>query len=321
MLKQNKMIINQNLNLRGMSNRDRVAKNQSGNSGEIPKLPIAVRLQMKENPATGNVAFAQWKKGENGEQGEYLYGEKPLKGLLIGSAMMLKVYDETIGRNGGTLFSAPYLTKENIVMFEPGATGLKKLVQGTKEVVEATILATHPKADRPSVSVLLYLFIPPTGKKAGGLYEIETNASIAFDGMKIHKNETADNYTVLVPTLYSTTDTSITGVAHQVLGKFAKKNPPKYAKITIAERIPDEVYDTDEVSQVLDAWDAWKDFVLAKKEVKDETNDDNTGSTAYVKDNAGSSQAQNDPRLDNRPGKAPKQMELEPEDEDSDLPF
>lgn len=303
-----------------MSNRDRVAKNQSGNGGDIPKLPIVTRLQMKENPATGNVAFAQWNKGENGAKGEYLYGEKPLKGLLIGSAMMLKVFDSTIGRDGGSLFSAPYLSKENIVMFEPTPTGLKKLVQGTKEVVEATILAKHPQADRPSVSVLLYLLVFPTGKKAGGLYEIETNASIAFDGMKIHKNDITDNYTVLVPSLYDPKDLTITTVAHQVLGKFAKTNKPKYAKITIAERIPDEVYDTELVSQVLDAWDEWKEFVLAKKEVKDEATNTDTQSTAYAKEGTGT-KAQDDPRLDNRAGRGAKQMELEPEEEGDDLPF
>lgn len=259
-----------------MSNRDRVSKNQSGGQGEIPRLPIDIRLTMKENPTTGKPSFALWDKENKVDK----FGANPLKGLLIGFAMIMRAFDETLGKFGLTITSAPYVSKDNIVIFDPQTN--KKLAQGTKEEITLTIAAKYPHADKPGVGVLLYLYTFPAKGQPGKLYEIATNSTLAFDGMKQHQKDLVDNYTILIPTLYDTADLTITGKAHEGLGKFAKKNPPKYAKITIGERIPDELYDTKEVSEILDAWDTWKNFQLNKKEVQDaqETpNNDNNSTT------------------------------------------
>lgn len=242
-----------------MSNKDRVARNVAGSSNPIPKLPVTLSLEVKMHPVKNVPVFAKY----DSEKKEYLYSGSPIKGIFIGASMVLRAFDRTLGQNGGSITSFPYLSKNNIAVFAHTGTGIEIIARGDKNTVETEVARRFPTADKMSVRSLVYLFF---FDKNGDpqLCQIDTNASLHFDSVKREKQRLSLCYAVYAPAEYSPKDTTISTATHKILGPFAVKNVPKYAKLATGDAIPDEEWDSEELTKVLDAWDEWSKFQMGE---------------------------------------------------------
>lgn len=228
-----------------MSNsiKEKLSASQGGNN-QFVQLPLKYSFSMAEDEQS-ETAFKSWNKET--EQNEFYY--EPLKGIYIGGAMKLSAYDDNLGSKGGNYFSSHYVNKENIVLFEPGKT-IKRVCQGNMEEIEKWI-ATNTTSRAPRKKWCIFLLTEQ------GLVEVQTNITIAIDQLKKNKEAISERYVILVPTLYSP-DNDLSKSCKEMLGKFATKNPPKYASLSTGELITEMDFENWDTENVIETFKEWK---------------------------------------------------------------
>lgn len=225
-----------------MSFKDKLKASQGG-SGNFVKLPIAVSFSLGEDG--GGVYF----KSYDTEKQENVFLDKPITGMYIGGAMKLSAYDDNIGSKGGNVFSAHYFTKENITLFKPGKT-VEKVCVGNMDVIEKWI--AENTTSRVAKKKWCFMILTKDG-----LIEVQTNMVIAIDQLKKNKEGISERYVTLTPTLY-TPKTDISKSAHDYLGKFAKKNPPKFAYLTLGAFISEDDFNNWNAEAAINAFTKYK---------------------------------------------------------------
>jgi hypothetical protein len=229
-----------------MSNwRDNLKNAQSAGS-KIPRLDIVKTLSMSETDGK-EIAFSYWDK----EAEENKYIKTPITGVFIGKALRCSVFDDNYGKKGAYYSSALYLSNSRIAMFSPS----KDLFVGSKDDVEKWLIE---KGVGDSLKVKMCLLIATKS----GLIEVRTNTSIAIDQFNAFGQDVfLDNKVILTPSLYVESDPMISKKAKNYLGKFASKNPPKYASISIGDKITDDDVVAYNVDKHAEDYILWKEFI------------------------------------------------------------
>jgi hypothetical protein len=258
-----------------MSWKDKLRDAQKTSGGDIPKLSVVKVLDMKE--VDGKPAFRFWDK--DAEESKFIV--QPLIGVLIGQAFRCMVFDDTYGKHGGSYTSALYLSNSNITMYSPDG---KSRYTGSKEMIEKWLIGEGVKDSIRVKKCLLFA-------TKSGLIEVQTNTIIAIDQVKVIKPEDLiNNKVILTPSMYNPEDPMISKVAKNYLGKFAGKNPPKYASITIGSPITAEDEVTLSIEEYADQFIKWKEWISKGNTIPEVTEEqvesapvDRTQSDLYVK--------------------------------------
>ncbi len=230
-----------------MSNRREKMREAHGGGSDFVKLDVAMRYDLKDDES-GNISFSYYSR----EEEKHLFSRKPIEGILIGSANIMSAYDDDLGTKGGTYMSSPYFTNnDHVALFAPGKSGYDVVFRGLVSEAEAWINAnsTSQRATKRKVLYVLNL---------KGIISIITNMTIAIDQMRQVQESLLDNFVKLTPRRYNPDSPNISKKAQDILGKFARKNPPKYANIELSGVITDESYNTLKGDEVLDKFLAWK---------------------------------------------------------------
>jgi hypothetical protein len=225
-------------------------KAAQGSGQDYLKLDIAKRYELKEDES-GNMAFRTYDK----EKEENVFLNKPIKGVLLGSANIMTAFDDDLGSKGGTYTSTPYFTNsDHVAIMAPDKGGYKAFFKGTVPEAELWINA-NTTSQRATKRKILYVL------NMQGIVSVETNMTIAIDQMGQLKDSLLDNFVKLTPMVYDPDNPGISKRAQEFLGKFARKNPPKYAKIELDKLITDEAWDALNGDDVLDHFLAWQKSV------------------------------------------------------------
>lgn len=236
-----------------MSWKDKLKDAQKTNTSSFPKIETELVLEMKEN-AKGKPAFRFW----NSETEKAEYYDKPIQGVYIGRAFRCFAFDPNWGSKGGSYMSALYLYNTNITIFSPTMQASSKRFTGSREDVEKWLTSQGVK-DNVSTKLCLLLATKQ------GLYEIRTNTSIGIDMFnKLDDDKLLSNKIVLTPTIYDPDNENISSGTKKILGKFASKNPPKYAEIDVGEEITEEDAAILNLEKFADMYNTWKTSMLDK---------------------------------------------------------
>jgi hypothetical protein len=229
-----------------MTDRRQRMKAAQGSGQDFIKLDIARRYDIKDEG--GVIAFRTYDK----EEGKSSFSTKPIRGVLLGSANIMTAFDDDLGSKGGTYTSTPYFTNsDNIAIMAGDKGGYKAYFRGTVADAELWINA-NTTSQRATKRKVLYLL------NMQGIVSIETNMTIAIDQMGQMRDSLLDNFVKLTPAIYNPDEPDISKRAQEFLGKFAKKNPPKYAKIELDKPISDEAWAALNGDGVLDQFLAWQ---------------------------------------------------------------
>lgn len=237
-------------------------KGLQGGAGSAPKLDVEAYIDMGEH--NGKAAFKIYNK----EQKQNLFMTKPITGIFIGHAMTLESFDKDAGVNGGTWKSSVYFTKaDKVVLFEPNKD--KHAFSGT---VEEAVAFLSKKGLQTKKRYSLYILTDR------GLLCIKTNVTLGINDSQAIKDKIYNYMVSLIPTIYSASDASIPKKVHGYLGAIAAKNPPKYAKMVIAEEINEGKVISWGIFEVIDQFKKWRDYkqstgkvTESDKEPKDES--------------------------------------------------
>lgn len=229
------------------------ALSQSQGTGEsFPKLNIVRRIDLKEHD--GTPIFSMYDK----ESKTNVPVNAPIKGILIGQAMQMSSYSDNLGSKGGNYQSDYYLNNDNITLFAPSAKGYGIVAKGTKEDVEAFI--TKESTGLPKKKQILFVLTNI------GLIAVATNLSISIDQINQLKDALKEKYIVLNPNIYNKDSKTISKRAKEYLGKFASKNPPKFAEITVGELITESDWEQWNAPATINEFFVWREWKLNKKE-------------------------------------------------------
>lgn len=196
------------------------------------------------------------------EKEETIYEAATVKGILIGTAMRLSVFDPNYGGNGGSYKSNFYAGNNFLVLFSPRG---EVAVKGDMEEIEAYI-AKEIGATPRKKQILFVL-------NSTGLTAVETNLSIAIDQLRGQDDEIwIDRAINLIPTMYSPDDPNISKKAHGYLGKLAAKNKPCYANIVHGEPLTDKIWEDVGADKHLDNYLKWREQETSRKPMPDQAN-------------------------------------------------
>ncbi len=281
-------------------------KNSQGGGTKYPKLDIVQSFDLKEDEKTGKPMFSWWDSVKE----ERVFSAKAITGIYIGRAFRASCFDDKFGTNGASYTSAMYMNKSNVTMFSP--TGSNKMTGHLDEI--EIWLRGNGVGDKISKKMCLLILT------TGGLMEIRTNVSIGIDELNRFDDKLGSHFVSLTPTLYSVDDEDISKKAHKFLGKFAKKNPPKYAAISIGKQITDEDAEKIGLIKNIDMFEEWSNFVSTGGVEEEEAVAENTKTEASYEDMMASFEKNSDepqpPPLTTKD--APEEKE---EEEDTGLPF
>ena len=228
-------------------------KQSAGGFGSAPKLDVEAYIDMGEH--NGRAAFKIYDKTTK----QNLFMVRPITGIFIGHAMTLESFDKNAGVNGGTWKSSVYFTKtDNVHLFEPAKD--KSAFSGT---VDAAIAFLSQKGLVPKKKYSLYIL---TDK---GLLCIKTNVTLGINDSQSCKDQIFDHMVSLVPTTYDAKDASIPKKVHGYLGAIAATNPPKYAKMVIAEEINEDKAIAWGIFDVIDQFKKWREYKQSTGKVTD----------------------------------------------------
>lgn len=243
--------------------RDRRRTNLSGQT--FPKVNVILRFNMKY--VDGKSVFQFW-DADKGDKGENVSTTKPMKGILIGTAMNVVGYDRV---NEKFYRSSPFLKNENqVVLFANGERD--KNFRG--DVVSAKGYLAGKGIANSGTKISYYVLTE------SGLFSVETNISIAIQQQRDIKKEKGqdifiDNYIILTPDRYDPDDNEkFDKVTHKNL-KITKqnKNYPCFANISVGEEISDEIFEKWNEEDATNEYSEWKKFVNKAKEIQDEDAD------------------------------------------------
>lgn len=267
---------------------------------DYPKIEPSFFLKMKE--IEGKAVFAYWSK----EKEKDIINSQPITGMLVGTAMNMEAYSDDLGRNGGSYKSTYYFNKSHqLGILAPKKDGFGIVFKGT--AVEAETWLNKEAGTMPHKKAILFIL---TVK--GELIAVQTNLSIAIDQLNAFKGKETlfDNMITLTPRIFASDNKDISTKCKTILGKFASKNPPKYAEISVAGAITDEWIEEVNGETVIDKFAEWKKYVLDSNVTVDEKKEEekpmiDRTTEKYV--------APENPKL--------PEPEDEPFDDSSDLPF
>jgi len=295
-----------------MSYQDRLKNSQrGGNFSDAPKLTISYSMDVREHTQKpGTIAFSFWDKGEEeGAEKVQKFVSKPITGVYMGSAFVIKAFSDDIGTKGGTYYTSYYFKNTDIVtLMKPGRDGRsEKCFSGNIEGVKSFLVNSRCQ---PKVIRCLYVLTN------AGLVKIETNTTIAIDQMNKIEKELATNKLVLTPCLYDPETKTISKRGKEFLSKLAAKNPPKYAELSLGSPITDQEATDWNLDAALDEYIAWKEFKESKDNQGKTTETDHPDpSVTRQADKEGNAS----PYLNNG-GRLGMAQQSAPEEE-SDLPF
>lgn len=282
-----------------MSNiKDLLKKSQSnGDSKSYTKLDISLRIDVKEKD--GKPMFHWYDKSK--EEGKRdVYHKGPIKGILIGDAMVMSSFDEDLGSNGGQYYTGYYFNKQHQnVVFHTG--GSKPDFKGTGEEIEHWMTTTTSSKGAKKKKVLFIL----TDK---GLVAVETNLSIAIDQMKTKGDKFQEYMIALLPKKYDPETESISAKAKEYLGKFAAKNPPKYAEILLDQPIEKTAIPFETVAEATNTFTQYREERIG-----------GTGAEAEMEEAENSEPEYKEPPADKKSDD--NITGIEEEEEDDQLPF
>ena len=219
-------------------------KGSQGGS-DFVKLPILKTYSVKE--VNGEPMFLYWnKEKEENETTDNIFS----KGIYIGGAMRLTAYDDNLGAKGGNFFSNYYFNRESVVLFKPGKT-TTVACKGNMDEVEKWIASNTTS----KIAKKKWCFFILT---KNGLVEVQTNLSIAIDHIKKFKDPLTEKYCILTPAMFTPDTKDISNSCKQMLGKFATKNPPAYASLSVDEMISEDDFDNWGAVECIDTYNAWK---------------------------------------------------------------
>jgi len=219
---------------------------------DYPKIEPAFFLKMKE--IEGKAVFAYWDKTAEKD----IIIAKPITGMLIGTAMNMEAYSDDLGRHGGSYKSTYYFNKSHqLGILAPKKEGFGIVFKGT--AAEAEVWLNKESGTQPHKKAIFFVL---TVK--GELIAVQTNLSIAIDQLSVFKGKETlfDNLITLTPKIFSQDNKAISGKCKTILGKFASKNPPKYAEISVAGEITEEWIAEINGEAVIDNYAEWKKYVL-----------------------------------------------------------
>lgn len=221
-------------------------KQSQGQSRNFIDLPLTAVYKIGEHD--GSAAFIRYDK----ETKENIALLESIEGVMIGGAMKLFAFDDGLGSKGGNYFSDYYFDKNTVKILKPGER-VEIVYKGDLEGATNWI-ASNTTSRVPKKRWCIFLFT------SSGLVEVQTNMTIYFDQVKRLKQEQKnpdiflDNVIRLEAKEYSGED-NISKKALSILGKFIKKNPPKYADITLGDTIDPELGEQlIDVSQTFVEW-------------------------------------------------------------------
>lgn len=227
-----------------MSNwRDTLEDNQSSGS-DYPKIEVAFRMDVKNKD--GKAYFVYW-DSTNEKQ---IMIDRPLEGVLIGSVMQLNCFDQNYGKNGGSYYSTPFVSKNNrIALFNPANT--------LEAVGTCDELAIHLQKEidkKPSLKRILYV------AGTSGLIAITTVLAIDIEMMKSFSQETFLDFCIkITPELFIKDNNDFSARVNKAL-KIAA-NPPAFARIEQGVQIMDEMVKELKVEENADMFSKWKKYV------------------------------------------------------------
>lgn len=233
--------------------RDKLKESQ-GQASTFVKLPIVRTYDMKL--VDGTVVFQYWNKAEEKNEGITF----PIEGMYIGSAMMFNIFDDNLGRDGGSYISSHYFDRNQVSIFKPEKGTYVRVYQGDLDGAEKFAGNTTGKQLKKKMCLFVL--------NEAGLMEIRTNIAIAIENMGKIKDGLSSNYIVLTPELYSPTDTTIAKRVHEILGKLAKGNPPRFARVTLGEPLREEDFNDWGASELVDMYKAYKAQQMAAPKPK-----------------------------------------------------
>lgn len=228
--------------------KDQLKSSQQGSGNSFPKLNISLRIELKESP--NGAVFNHYDK----EAKENLPVSAPLKGILIGTAMIGNSYSDDLGNKGGNYQTDFYCSNKNMVLFAPTNKGYERICHGAIADIEAFLNSN--KAPQLKKKQVLFVL------SAAGLLAIITNLSISIDQLTTYKEAVLEKYIILNPKTFVENVTDITKKGKEYLGKFRQKNPPKYASISIGEDISEKDFNEWDAEKVIEEFKLWKEFKL-----------------------------------------------------------
>ena len=239
-----------------MSWKDKLSESQKTAGSARPDFlkHVTMRLEMKDDKSSGkgNTAFSYWDRDKE----EKVFINKPLTGVLIGSAMKLSSFDKNIGRNGGTITSSIfYKLADNAIAFASGEIEFK----GTAGSIKEEILNQAGTCKTLRVYYIL---------NENGLYEIST--SISFSILEVGGIEPSlfsSNLAVLTPNIYNPSDSKFDARFKKILGKLAETNKPRYASISIGETITDEYAEKIGLEPIIDKYTEFREYTSGQTSV------------------------------------------------------
>lgn len=230
-----------------MSFSDKLKSSQSSGS-TAPKLDIAKQVEIKEVEG-GGVSFVTYDK----EKEANVDIPNPIIGILIGEAMQMVSYSDNLGARGGNYRSSYYFTKEDhIALFAPSPKGYEVACKGTTAEVE-DFIAKNSTSVVKKKRVLFVL-------TSEGLVAVTTNLIIDIDQRKAMADSLRTHMVVLHATVYAEGQTNISKRALAFLGKFIKKNPPKFAQMSVGDPITDGIWNQWDGDRYADEFLAFKKY-------------------------------------------------------------
>lgn len=235
--------------------REELIKQAQGENKTSVKLDVTLRMRTKQ-AEDGTPAFTYRRLKDDGTY-EDVWMNKPIIGYLLGEAMCVEAFEDSIGKNGGTIRSTPYFSKDRVALYAP--TEKKPIFTGTLEQAEQWA-STQLSSKKLNKRRLFYI------ATKGGIIELTTNLSLSIDMTKGVNDSKADCLLSFTPTMYDTADKTISKTTHDILGKFAKKNKPCYAKIAVHKKLEEQDWSDLNLEAGLSNFVEWKKYKTGSKE-------------------------------------------------------
>ena len=218
-----------------------------GGSGDHPKLEHK-RVRVKQNEENGEIYFSYYNSETKLEE----HIQAPIQGALIGTALLLEAYDNTMRKSyrSNYIFNSKAETTQ---VYKPDGT---KLFDKSVTYADAKN-KLHELTGNTKVFYVLFVYDLDQNET----YGIYTNVSIAIDQ---HKKVSSGLHNglrlVLTPKEYGK-DTNISKKTAEMLGKLAMKNTPKFADMEVGKPISDEEAEHSYLMDVIEKFNKWSEVV------------------------------------------------------------
>lgn len=235
---------------------------KTGGESNYVKLDIYFRLKTKaevktiEGGFTKKVPAYTWQEvKDDGGTKEYVdhFTDKPITGFLLGELMTGEIFDQTVGKKGGSYKSTPYFGKtDSLAVLNP--------VDGKWMPFANIGLADEWVAKQCGKTLKKRrIYYVATDK---GILEINTNISLSIDQTsKLKGVDSAVFQNSLIsftPAMYDPKDSSLSKKTHEIQGAIGATNPSVYAKLEVVRKMEEADWATYKVDEALAKFVAYK---------------------------------------------------------------